>query len=81
MAELAKPIERNDQPILLSVSVGVAVADRFVSGEELLHEADSVMNAAEAAGRGRYGMFKSVGNDRNIDGSEIEYASGEPLHH
>ena len=62
VAELAKPIEVDGQVVVLSVSVGVAVADGRKSTQELLHDADSAMYQAKSAGKNRYRIFEGGEN-------------------
>jgi diguanylate cyclase (GGDEF)-like protein len=71
VAELAKPIEINGRMIVLSASVGVAVADRAISTEQLLHDADSAMYEAKAAGKNRYRLFEPAGRKHVLDDREV----------
>jgi diguanylate cyclase (GGDEF)-like protein len=67
VVEMAKPIDIDGQLVVLSVSVGVAIAESSVTTEQLLHEADSAMYEAKAAGKNRYRVFDSGRNERDID--------------
>jgi diguanylate cyclase (GGDEF)-like protein len=72
VAELAKPIQVDDNLVVLSVSVGVAIADGLKSAAELLHDADSAMYEAKSGGKNSYRFFEPVSHRGVVDRLDID---------
>jgi diguanylate cyclase (GGDEF)-like protein/PAS domain S-box-containing protein len=60
LADLRRPIGLGARSIMISGSIGIAVADEAaLSAEDLLIRADGAMYAAKAAGKGTYAVYES----------------------
>lgn len=53
LATLTRPYRLSDKKVVVSASIGMAVADPGITPQRLLHHADLAMYAAKAAGKGR----------------------------
>ncbi len=67
------PVQTNAGPLSISISVGVHQTDNWGSGsvEELLHEVDSALYAAKAAGRN---CIKFAKSEHALDGEKTRPA-------
>jgi diguanylate cyclase (GGDEF)-like protein/PAS domain S-box-containing protein len=57
---LEVPLELTTQPVSLTVSIGIAVADHDSTASSLLRDADVAMYQAKRAGKGRYVIFEPM---------------------
>ncbi len=57
LAAVHEPIRVNGREVILTISAGVAMADRCDDVEELLRHADAAMDKAKRIGRDRWVMF------------------------
>jgi diguanylate cyclase (GGDEF)-like protein len=58
LRELARPLQIDGQPVLISASIGIAIAPRDgVEPDEVLRHADLALSTAKAAGGGRVALF------------------------
>lgn len=57
LAALSRPIEYQQDSLLLTGSVGIVIADGVSTSETLIGFADAAMYKSKASGRGRYGFF------------------------
>jgi diguanylate cyclase (GGDEF)-like protein len=59
LARLAPPVRVNGRSLIVSASIGAAIANKGrPGGEELLRNADVAMYAAKAQGKGRWAQFE-----------------------
>ncbi len=57
IAALSSPIELDDATVTISASVGIAMAEREATAEELLRMADMAMYAAKRNGKNSYAVY------------------------
>jgi diguanylate cyclase (GGDEF)-like protein/PAS domain S-box-containing protein len=58
LAEIARPIHLRGKRVAVRASIGIAIAARGISAEELLRNADTAMYTAKDVGKGRYSTFE-----------------------
>jgi len=78
---LSVPVEIEERHIVLSASVGLAVAATATTTARLLSDADSAMYEAKSAGKNRYQLFEPAMRDRVMDHLALKNALGEALRH
>jgi diguanylate cyclase (GGDEF)-like protein len=80
VSALSEPVEIEERHLLVSGSVGLAVATAATTTARLLTDADSAMYEAKAAGKNRYQLFEPAMHDRNVEHLALMNALGEALH-
>jgi predicted signal transduction protein with EAL and GGDEF domain len=79
VSALSEPVEIEERHLVLSASVGLAVATTATTTARLLSDADSAMYEAKAAGKNRYQLFEPAMHDRVVDHLALVNALGEAL--
>jgi diguanylate cyclase len=79
VAALSEPIEIGDRHLILSASVGLAVATTATTTARLLSDADSAMYEAKAAGKNRYQLFEPAMHERVVEHLALVNALGGAL--
>ncbi len=69
---LSFAFELDSHSFVVNASIGIAVASGAVYPEEILRHADIAMYRAKARGRGRYEMFESALDERNMQVLQLE---------
>ena len=79
VSALGQPIDAGGRQIVISVSVGVAIAEDHATTERLLSDADSAMYEAKAAGKNGYRVFEPAMHDRAVEHLALKAAFGDAL--
>ncbi|MBI2708206.1 MAG: EAL domain-containing protein [Actinobacteria bacterium] len=70
---LRSPIEVDGREVVISASIGIAVADaRVADAEALVRDADAAMYRAKEQGRARWAVFEAALHERVVHRLEIE---------
>jgi diguanylate cyclase (GGDEF)-like protein len=73
LKELAEPVLLEENPVVSSASIGIALANiHYHQPEEILRDADAAMYQAKAEGRGRYKVFQAAGERMTRRGGDAE---------
>jgi diguanylate cyclase len=79
VSALSEPVEIEERHLLVSGSVGLAVATTATTTARLLTDADSAMYEAKAAGKNRYQLFEPAMHDRIVEHLALMNELGEAL--
>jgi diguanylate cyclase (GGDEF)-like protein/PAS domain S-box-containing protein len=72
LAVLRSPIRVGDTTVHVGASIGIALADKGSSAEQLLRDADAAMYAAKAAGKGGFQIFVPAMHQRVLERLAME---------
>jgi diguanylate cyclase (GGDEF)-like protein/PAS domain S-box-containing protein len=81
LSALEPPFKLSNYQVEVSASIGIVLGDDRSQVKELIHDSDTAMYAAKAAGRNRYKLFEAIPEHRrlvlaknavNISGDEVE---------
>ncbi len=73
-ASIAEPIEASTGTFLPNASIGIAIADGVLTGEELIRDADLAVYQAKENGKGRIELCNDELRNRLVEEADLEQA-------
>jgi predicted signal transduction protein with EAL and GGDEF domain len=69
---ISEPVVVSGHEIVMSASIGVALASTVISAEDLLRNADLAMYVAKSSGRARYDVYADSMHERAVERMELQ---------
>lgn len=80
LALLEAPLQVGDRQLQVSASVGIAIVDaRYLTPDQILHDADLALYRAKEAGRNRFVLFDDVMHRNAMDVLDLEQGLRDAL--
>lgn len=79
LEQMQKPIDINDEKLVLSVSIGISQALESISAEQLIQQADTAMHVAKNLGGNRYASYRATDSQSAFQAFQLEKALRQAL--